>query len=200
MSSSAMSSGHPYSHVTFMLSLPRSRSAWMAEYFKPYTSASWHCPLQQCSSIGELGMKIDAQPQGRVFIADVAALFFFQDIIERFPGAQFIVVHRPAREVEMSMAKLGVKPPLNITKAETQLLDIGHALKTHPYAMAGSYFELNSPGLMAAISKFVTGIDIPYTYYCRMKSRNIQVSVADQIKRTDMVKQRHLFSRAHIIH
>ena len=64
-----------YEHLTFMLSLPRSRSAWMAEFLRPLCVSSMHNPLQQCASIAELGQKIDKQPSGRVFVSDVAGLY-----------------------------------------------------------------------------------------------------------------------------
>lgn len=189
-----------YEHVTFMLSLPRSRSAWMTEFLRPYTAAAWHCPLQQCESIRELRVKIDLAPQGQVFIADVAALFFFDQLLVEFPGAKYVVVHRPAREVEHSMQKLGVTPPLNVRAAERQLLDIGQALRMRHDAMTGTFFELNSPQVVQAIAKFVTGLDVPYSYYLRMKNRNVQVSIAEQRKRVDIAKQHKLFGTARIIH
>ena len=189
-----------YEHVTFMLSLPRSRSAWMTEFMRPFVALALHNPLQQCATINELGEKIDAAPGGRVFVADVSAMFFFDELLLRFPGAKYIVVHRPAREVELSMQRLGIHPPLNIRNAEKQLLDIANAIRARGDSMTGTFFELNSPQIVRAISKFVSGADVPYGYYLRMKDRNIQVSVADQIKRTDIAKQRVLFGKARIIH
>lgn len=189
-----------YGHVTFMLCLPRSRSAWMAEFMRPYTALSIHNPLQQCASIDELAKRIDEAQRGRVFVADVAALFFFDKLLVRFPGARYLVVHRPAHEVEHSMRKIGVNPPLNVRAAERQLIDIGNALRGRKDCMAGTFFELNSPEVVKAISRFVTGIVPPYGYFQRMRNRNIQVPVAEQIKRTDMLKQRVLFSSAKIIH
>ena len=52
-----------YEHLTIMLSLPRSRSAWMAEFLRPLCVSAMHNPLQQCASIAELGQKIDKQRQ-----------------------------------------------------------------------------------------------------------------------------------------
>lgn len=189
-----------YQHVTFMLCLPRSRSAWMTEFMRPFVAASLHNPLQQCASIAELGTKVDAAQPGRVFIADVAGLFFFDQIVMRFPGAKFVVVHRPAREVELSMQKLGVTPPLNIRTAERQLLELGQQLRMRDDSMTGTFFELHSPQVVQAIAKFATGADVPYSYWLKMKDRNIQMSLDQQVKRTDIVKQRALFGTARIIH
>lgn len=187
-----------YEHLTIMLALPRSRSAWMAEFLRPMCVSSMHNPLQQCASIAELGTKIDAQPPGRVFVSDVAGLFFFDQLLARFPGAQYLVVHRAASEVEHSMQKLGIAPPLNIRKAERQLLDIAAHIRPHHWAMTGTFFELHSPQILMAIAKFATGHAVEPRYLHRMMERNVQVSIADQIARTDMQKQRVLFSKAKI--
>lgn len=189
-----------YEHLTIMLSLPRSRSAWMAEFLRPFCAASLHNPLQQCASIEELGQRIDALPPGRVFISDVAALFFFDQLVVRFPGAQYLLVHRPAHEVEHSMNRIGVHPPLNIRKAEKQLHDIAQHIRLHPWSMTGTFFELNSPAILAAIAKFATGADVPPRHLFQSMNRNVQVSIQDQIARTDMVKQKILFGTAKIIH
>ena len=177
-----------YEHLTFMLSLPRSRSAWMAEFMKPYCVASLHNPLQQCASIEELGTKLDALPAGRVFVSDVAGLFFFEQLVTRFPGAQFLIVHRPAREVEHSMRKIGVEPPLNVRKAEKQLLDIANSIRHHHWTMTGTFFELNSPQVLAAIARFASGATVEPRHLYNMMQRNVQVPIAEQIARTDMMK------------
>lgn len=187
-----------YEHLTIMLSLPRSRSAWMAEFLRPLCASAMHNPLQQCASIDELGQKIDAQPPGRVFVSDVAALFFFDQLLVRFPGARYLVVHRAAREVEHSMKKLGVQPPLNVRKAERQLLDIAAHVRPHPWSMTGTFFELHSPQVLRAIAKFATGNDVEHRYLHLTMNRNVQVPIQDQIARTDMQKQRVLFSKAKI--
>ena len=189
-----------YEHLTIMLSLPRSRSAWMAEFLRPLCVSSMHNPLQQCASIAELGQKIDAQPPGRVFVSDVAALFFFDQLLVRFPGAQYLVVHRAASEVEHSMRKQGIQPPLNVRKAERQLLDIAAHIRPHPWSMTGTFFELHSPQILMAIAKFATRHAVEPRYLYQMMNRNVQVPIQEQIARTDMTKQRELFGKAKMYH
>ena len=150
------------------------------------------------ASIAELGQKIDKQPSGRVFVSDVAGLFFFDQLLVRFPGAQYLVVHRAASEVEHSMRKQGIQPPLNVRKAERQLLDIAAHIRPHPWSMTGTFFELHSPQILMAIAKFATGHAVEPRYLHQMMNRNVQVPIQEQIARTDMAKQRQLFSRAKI--
>lgn len=188
-----------YQRLTIMLCLPRSRSAWMAEFMRPYVTESMHNPLQQCASIEELGQKVDAV-QGTVFISDVAGLFFFDKLIERFPGAKYLFVHRPSREVAASMEKMGIAPPLDLRKAERQLLEIASSIKHNPWVMAGTFFELHNPALLSAIVRFASGQFVAPRHLHTMMNRNVQVPIADQIARTDMQKQRVLFGQAKIVH
>lgn len=190
-----------YEHLTIMLSLPRSRSAWMAEFLRiPGVVDTLHNPLQQCGSIEELGTKVDALTAGRVFVSDVAALFFFDQLVVRFPGAKFLIVHRPAREVAHSMEKLGIVPPLDLRKAEKQLVDIASSIRHNDWVLAGSYFELHNPTLLSAIFKFVSGQVVSSRHLHTMMARNVQVPLQEQIARTDIQKQRLLFGKAKIIH
>lgn len=188
-----------YEHLTIMLSLPRSRSAWMAEFLRPLCAATLHNPLQQCDSVEELGRKIDALPEGRVFVSDVAAMFFFSRLLTRFPGARYLVVHRAACEVERSMRNIGISPPINIRKAEKQLLEIANHIRPSPWSMTGTFFELHSPQILAAIAAFSSGRAVEPAYLRRMMQTNIQVSIQDQVARTDIAKQRMLFSQARIL-
>lgn len=48
-----------YDNVTFLVCLPRSRSAWLAAFLKPVAWTT-HDPLKRCESIDELGLRIDA--------------------------------------------------------------------------------------------------------------------------------------------
>lgn len=190
-----------YNHVTFLLCLPRSRSAWLAQFVRPYCAESWHNPLQQCASVEELGKKIDdIRTPGKVFIADVAAMWFFDKLLVRFPGAKYIVVHRPAHEVENSMRRAGVNPSLDIRKAEKHLVDLASQIRYRDDVMTGTYFELNAPEIVRAICRFVTDVAPTFDYYRRLSKTNVQVSITDQIKRTDIPKQRMLFGGAKIIH
>lgn len=99
--------------LVFVIAMPRSRTAWLCEMFKPYM-VTWHDPLKRCESIDELGQRVDralfnteARAQ-RLMIADTAACFFMPEIVQRFPGAKFIVIERPYRDVCQSLSAKGV--------------------------------------------------------------------------------------------
>jgi hypothetical protein len=105
---------HDYTdRLYFVIAMPRSRTAWLAEFFGKYM-CTWHDPLKNCESIGELHTKVDRALFGTEFraakllIADTAACFFLPKIVERFPGAKFIVIERPYNDVCSSLKRKGV--------------------------------------------------------------------------------------------
>jgi hypothetical protein len=94
-----------YERVTFLFSLPRSGTQWLTWLYGHATTA-WHDPLKNCASIRELKEKVDAV-EGRLFIADTSALLFYDQIVEAFPGAQRLYLHRPLPEVMKSIVDNG---------------------------------------------------------------------------------------------
>jgi hypothetical protein len=93
-----------------VVALPRSRTQWFTWFFNEALVA-WHDPLKNCESIDELGTKVDRALFGKdarankLMIVDTAALFFGKELIARFPGAKFITIKRPAREVDESLKR-----------------------------------------------------------------------------------------------
>lgn len=106
-----------YDNVTFMMTLPRSRSAWLCQFLRPAGVAALHDPLGQCASIDELGEKIDTemellknwcQPETAVFVADTSAVMFFSEIDKRFPFARYLFVYRNYDDVRRSLKRAGL--------------------------------------------------------------------------------------------
>lgn len=194
-----------FSNLTFMICLPRSRSAWMVEFMRAHGVTAWHNPLQSCSRLEQLHELVrdrmsKALPGTRLFIADVAALFFYDKLVFMFPGAKFLFVWRSGAAVECSMNALGVKPPLNLRAAERQLQQAIAGAQHQRNTMAGPFEELDNGVIMNSIVQFVSGREMSSFKWDRMRHKNIQVSIADQRKNVDPVAQRQLFSQAHIVH
>lgn len=94
-----------YNNVTFTISLPRSRTKWLTELLKPWATTE-HEPMRHCKSIGEYGRIVDdmrSQVDGPILLADTGAVFFFDQLYNRFPGAKFLIITRPVDEVIASL-------------------------------------------------------------------------------------------------
>lgn len=95
-----------YDNVTFMLCLPRSRSAWLAQFFLTYIPAM-HDTLGRCESIDEFKREVDAKigwaTEVPVFVAETAGIFVWNQMYDAFPHARFLFVDRNAAHVRSSL-------------------------------------------------------------------------------------------------
>jgi len=189
-----------YDNLTFMICLPRSRSAWMSHFLKPIASTR-HDPLKHCASIDELGDVIDRiyDADGRdapVFIADTAAVLFFDELGARFPNARYLFVERDVARVAESLRKAG----MGATPGFYELMAraYAHALIV---AKARNDFMLEVPfdqidRRLLNIWRFVGAnrlLDLDYAE--RMKNKNIQIPFDEQIRNTNPAKVGKLLYR-----
>lgn len=93
--------------VFFTVSLPRSGTAWLANYFTYGPSYCYHEPCVDCSSLDDLCRKIDNTPRKIVGVADTMVPLFIPKIAKRYPSAKYIIITRPEDDVRLSLFKAG---------------------------------------------------------------------------------------------
>jgi hypothetical protein len=148
-----------YSGVTFTISLPRSRTAWLCWFFG-HAMTTMHDPLKDCASIDELGEKIDAKLQAspRLFITDTAAVFFVDQLVARFPGAQYLVVTRDPYQVRESLRRKGVFSLRLSLRQENAFRWASATTLAQQKTYRVSYDSLNHPvGFLHSVWEFVVG-------------------------------------------
>lgn len=187
-----------YDNVTFMMCLPRSRSAWLAQFLKP-VAWTMHDPLKQCESIDELGSRIDTvlavHHDQAMFIADTGAALFNAAISARFLNAKYLFVRRPTGEVRRSLANAGLAvPPELLERYET---DFERALivcrARRDLMLEVDYAEIDQR--LLNIWRFVGNANLLSMDYAeRMKGHNVQIPFAEQRAKTDIRKTRRLLS------
>ena len=90
--------------IDFMIvGLPRSGTAWLANWFTTERSICWHEPLWT-RSLTELD---EVKGAGLFGISDTMLILMNADEINRHP-AKKLIVHRELDEVNVSLAKLGL--------------------------------------------------------------------------------------------
>lgn len=190
-----------YDNVTFMVCLPRSRSAWLAEFLKP-VAHTMHDPLKQCESIDELGNKLDeilfVRPHRPVFVADTAAALLFDEISKRFPDAKYLFVERAMPEVIGSVARqrgfgvFGIQQALHLSESRFWLAR-NVARARHDLMLEVAYKEMDQR--LRNIWRFVGGDALLSPSYAEaMKRRNIQIPFEEQAANTNVRKVRRLLS------
>lgn len=92
--------------VTFFLSYPRSRTAWLSCYLTGMGVYCFHELWRTTPTIEAFAEAIRAkQRMGPVANADPSNWFFVDEMAEAFPEAQFIEILRPQEAVAASLAK-----------------------------------------------------------------------------------------------
>ncbi len=94
-------------YVIFVVALPRSRTAWLANFLSSDAHAM-HEPLSEHGSVEVLARRVDALPPGAAVIADTGAAMFIDEILRTFPNARFCVVTREPRDVKRSIRGMGL--------------------------------------------------------------------------------------------
>lgn len=184
-----------YDNVTFLMCLPRSRSAWLATFLKP-VAWTMHDPLVECESIDELGCKIDnvlrMYPGRPMFVADTMGALFFSDISARFINAKYLFVKRDPHDVRRSLSEAGMSSPiLKHVDALQHAESVSRARRD--FSMTVDFDDLNNR--LLNIWRFVgDGSFLNRDYALRMSSSNIQVPADEQAQRINHNKVRRLFS------
>lgn len=186
-----------YDNVTFLVCLPRSRSAWLAAFLKP-VAWTMHDPLKRCESIDELGLRIDAilaaYPNQTVFVAETGTPLFYDPICARFPNAKFLFVERPVAEVMASLRREGVVPTEEFMQRYVDGYLRARAISRarHDMRLEVPFAEINAR--LLNIWRFVgNGLFLSGEYAVRMCERNIQVPIK-RVSPTESRKARKLYA------
>jgi hypothetical protein len=197
-----------YGNVTFVLSLPRSRTYWLSQVLAvdPNTVVM-HDPLKQCESIGELQGKIDealaldtdapglnAKPN-TVVVIDTAAVFFYPEINIRFPRARYLFLRRGAPDVMRSLASAG--QPTEMVKLANRHYTAARALVAADkhFCNVVQYEDLDDVRVLHNIWRNVGILDAPPEgHFERMVNTNLQIPFPEQQKATDQAKVAKLFA------
>lgn len=107
MTEDATSYGPPFgvgylSKVTFTLALPRSCTAWFANWVSSHAEAHHEPMAERTGRVEDLVPLVKPDSRRTVF-CDSAAPLHIDHILRLFPHAQFVVLRRPFEEVERSL-------------------------------------------------------------------------------------------------
>src|SRR3990172_8683928 len=87
---------------------PRTRSTWLANFLSWGVSYCFHEALPEVSRVAELPIKFSNVPFSVVGMVDNGAAMFSNKLLEAFPTAAFAVITRPREEVARELAGLNL--------------------------------------------------------------------------------------------
>jgi len=135
----------------FIISLPRSRTAWLSNYLTYGDSFCFHEGLVGCDSLKALRGKMEATGFKTVGNSDCMNILLIDNIMEEFHDAKFVFIHRPKEEVIHELRKFGLNEngfiEIAVQKMET-LSDIG---------LHVNYDDLKNPLVCAELYHYCTG-------------------------------------------
>jgi hypothetical protein len=91
----------------FILGLPRSRTAWLANFLCYGPAFCFHEALIGCDSIKSYARRLCAVDAEHVGDSSSGTVFFIDDIMHLFPEARLVVVERNQDECKVSMTETG---------------------------------------------------------------------------------------------
>lgn len=169
----------------FILGYPRSRTAWLANFFTYGPCFCYHEPTLECGSLDHLAVMDKQTPALHVGFSDPSLVLLADRLIARYPFAPRIVIHRPVEVVRASCARVGIPMP-------DTLPDL-HALG----GMHVTFDALNTTHCLEALWWYATG---SLDGWCERRARmlidmNVQSKLEETSKRVDPAKVTSLFGR-----
>jgi hypothetical protein len=126
----------------FICALPRSRTAWLANFLSYNACHCFHEPFNEYA-IEDLTALFRSTGKQYVGISDGLNTLFIERLLKVFPTAKLVVVRRPAVEVTKRMAELGFSCPELIERMDKELDRIEE--KYNPFVV--NFHNFDAPGI-----------------------------------------------------
>ena len=162
-----MASAAPF----IVVSLPRSRSAWMAHFLAfGGRYAVGHDTLVECNSIAQFisGFRLMAGT------CETGAVLGWRIIRQVMPEVKLVTVRRPVHEVAASFARFGIPVDEKELEARAAMLD---ALAQQPGVLALEYDTLSHHEICQQLFSFCLGEELPDDWYSLLVQTNIQIDM-----------------------
>lgn len=107
----------------FILSLPRSRTAWLANFLTYENSYCFHEGLLDCESVPWLHRLFEETGKPIRGNSDCGNIIFLDQLRKSFPDAKYVIVERPLGEVVDELHEIGLESfqPEVMEYADSQL-------------------------------------------------------------------------------
>ena len=165
------------------MSLPRSRSAWLAHFLRYGGKRIGHDTLVECSSISEF---TNAFASGMLDgSCETGAMLGWQLIRKDMPGARIVVVRRDLQAVGKSLQAAGLPPDWPELERRSAMLDL---CSRQEGVVSVEYEDLNSPIACQQLFEHCLELPFDWEHWARFSAVNIQVNMQ---QRVDRLYERH---------
>ena len=158
----------------FITGLPRTRTAWMSQFFTTNESYCYHEALRKAVTTGKVADTMLNRNEYYVGNSDSSLPFYIDDMMEYFPDAPILIIERDVFEVDQSLRNLfGGNHDEVLIKTMRELVRIEKEYHT----VSVSFEELDDPVVMKDIWKYlIPAIPFDKGRYERFNELNISIN------------------------
>ena len=158
-----------------VLSLPRSRSAWLAHYLsyplaRPLQLVG-HDILIECDSVDKF---LDSYKNGMWGTCETNGAFLWRLVRQEMPECKVLLVRRPLIEAYQSFAATGFMPDLSEMAAIDAMLD---AAAQDPKIVTVPYSTLSEPTVGKMLFEHLLELEFDFDWWARTVQLNITVDM-----------------------
>jgi len=152
-----------------ILGLPRSRTAWLSNFFTYDTCFCFHEPLLNIGTLKELPQKLAAVNQSIIGGADTGAMYFVDTLVQMFPGLKLIVIDRDDDDCQQSLSAMGVQGDIAAMRQQLNWVIEQHNPWVIPFA------ELDSLDILSHLWAYCVGSAFPVQRWHMLKDMIVQI-------------------------
>lgn len=159
-----------------VLSLPRSRSFWLASFFRYAEKVVTHDLAVECASVLEFQQKLRLVDG----TCETGAVLGWRLLRAEMPEARIVVVHRPWQAVAASLAAFGLAPPVEDLKARAVMLAL---VSAEPGVLSVNFDQLNDPMICQMLFEHCLELPFDWQWWGRLAPLNLQVDMPSRLAR-----------------
>jgi hypothetical protein len=164
--------------VSFLiLSLPRSRSSWLAHFLAPPPLKVGHDILVQCPDFRTFKSSYEHGMTGSV---ETGGAPIWKLVRKEMPDCKIVLVRRPLIEVYRSAIRAGAAPVLSdLAEASEQL----NAAAMDEEVSSIDYSQLNESWACARLFEYCLGFEPSFKWVLQFMAVNIQANMQEHLDR-----------------
>lgn len=172
-----------------ILSLPRSRSAWLAHYLsypmaRPLQPVG-HEILTECKDVDTF---LNSYRYGMWGTVETGGAMLWSIVRTEMPECRIVLVRRPLIEVHRSLAAQGVVADLGALSEIDQHLN---AAAVDPSIVSVPYGLLSDPGVGQWLFEYCLELEWDEAWWKRLVEMNIQVDMPAWLERIETKREQH---------
>lgn len=173
-----------------VLTLPRSRSAWLAHYLsyplaRPLQPVG-HDIMIDCSDVDAF---LGNYTRGMFGTVETAGAMLWQIVRRELPECRIVLVRRPLIEVYRSLAAKGVVADIGVLAEMDQTLNFAAC---DPQIMSVPYELLSDPAVGKWLFEYLLELDWDEEWWQKLVATNIQVDLPAWIRKANGKREQFL--------